>query len=73
MPRRVGDTDTARDLFERVLREDALTPWMVEAQERARELHAVAADHGAVTGRITRAVDSCRSKLGLDPVLLAIS
>ncbi|MFJ5726193.1 hypothetical protein [Streptomyces sp. NPDC093149] len=46
---------------------------MVEAQERARELHAVAADHGAVTGRVTRAVDSCRSKLGLDPVLLAIS
>ncbi|NUK26839.1 hypothetical protein [Streptomyces lunaelactis] len=69
----VGDTDTARDLFERVLREDALAPWMVEAQEKARELHVIAADHDAVTAWVARAVDSCRSKLGLDPVLLAIS
>ncbi|MER5934985.1 hypothetical protein [Streptomyces sp. NPDC002054] len=69
----VGDPDTARDHFERVLREDALAPWMVEAQEKARELHAIAADRDAVTAWVTRAVDSCRSKLGLDPVPLAIS
>ncbi|MGW0703069.1 hypothetical protein ACWD0A_27900 [Streptomyces sp. NPDC002867] len=69
----VGDPDTARDLFERVIREDALAPWTVEAKERAHELHAIAADHDAVTVWGTRAVDSCRSKLGLDPVLLAIS
>ncbi|MFD7408661.1 hypothetical protein ACFV7R_39840 [Streptomyces sp. NPDC059866] len=68
----VGQADTARDHFERVLREDALAPWMVEAQERARELHTIAADHDAVTAWVTRAVDSCRSKLGLEPVPLAI-
>ncbi len=69
----VGDPDTARDHFERVLREDALAPWMVEAQKKARELHAIAADRDAMTAWVTRAVDSCRSKLGLDPVPLAIS
>lgn len=69
----VGDPDTARDHFERVLREDALVPWMVDAQEKARELHAIAADRDAVTAWVTRAVDSCRSKLGLDPVPFAIS
>ncbi|MET7695162.1 hypothetical protein ABZT06_45940 [Streptomyces sp. NPDC005483] len=62
-----ADGDTARDHFERLLREDALAPWMVEAQEKARELHAIAADHDAVTAWATRAVNSCRSKLGLDP------
>ncbi|WP_051795727.1 hypothetical protein [Streptomyces sp. NRRL S-87] len=69
----VGDPETARDQFERVLREDPLAPWMVEAQEKARELHAIAPDRDAVTAWVTRAVDSCRSKLGLDPVALAIS
>ncbi|MGW7424159.1 hypothetical protein ACWGJB_29710 [Streptomyces sp. NPDC054813] len=69
----VGDPDTARDHFERVLREDPLAPWMVDAQEKARELHAIAADRDAVTAWVTRAVDSCRSKLGLDPVPLGIS
>ncbi len=69
----VGDADTARDHFERVLREDALVPWMVDAQEKARELHAIAADRDAVTAWVTRAVDSCRNKLGLDPVPFAIS
>ncbi|WP_157531602.1 hypothetical protein [Kitasatospora sp. Root107] len=69
----VGATDTARGLFERVLREDALAPWMVEAQEKTRELHAIAADQDAVTGWVTRAVDSCRSKLALGPLQLAIS
>jgi hypothetical protein len=43
---------------------------MVEAQEKARELHAIAADRNAVTAWVTRAVDSCRSKLGLDPCRL---
>lgn len=69
----VGDPDTARDQLERVLREDPLAPWMVEAQEKARELHAIAPDREAVTAWVARAVDSCRSKLGLDPVPLAIS
>ncbi|WP_426361664.1 hypothetical protein [Streptomyces sp. E-08] len=69
----VGDPDTARDHFERVLREDALAKWMVEAQEKARDLHAIAADRDAVIAWVTRAVDSCRSKLGLDPVPFAIS
>ncbi|MEU2776842.1 hypothetical protein ABZ646_29030 [Streptomyces sp. NPDC007162] len=69
----VGDPDTARDHFERVLREDPLVPWMVKAQEKTREFHAIAADHGAVVAWVTGAVDSCRSKLGLDPVPLAIS
>ncbi|MER5279364.1 hypothetical protein ABT025_27025, partial [Streptomyces sp. NPDC002809] len=45
----VGDPDTARDYFERVLREDALVPWEVDAQEKARELHTIAADRDAVT------------------------
>ncbi|MEU6867042.1 hypothetical protein ABZ924_27960 [Streptomyces sp. NPDC046876] len=69
----VGDPDTARDHFERVLREDPLAPWMVEAQEKVRELHTIAADRDAVTAWVTQAVNSCRSKLGLDPVPLAIS
>ncbi|MEU7061188.1 hypothetical protein [Streptomyces sp. NPDC046197] len=69
----VGDPDTARDHFERILREDPLAPWVVEAQEKARELHALAPDRTAVTAWVARAVDSCRSKLGLDPVPLAIS
>ncbi|MEV6251256.1 hypothetical protein AB0M38_34565 [Streptomyces sp. NPDC051742] len=69
----VGDPDTARDYFERVLREDALLPWEVNAQEKARELHAISADRDAVTAWVTRAVDSCRSKLNLDPVPFAIS
>lgn len=69
----VGDPDAARDHFERVLREDPLAPWMVEAQEKARELHAIAADGDAVTAWVTRGVDSCRSKLGLGPVPLAIN
>ena len=67
-----GDPDAAREHFQRVLREDALAPWMVEAQEKTRELHAIAADRDAVTAWVTRAVDSCRSKLGLDPVPVAI-
>ncbi|PWS50133.1 hypothetical protein DLE01_20030 [Streptomyces sp. FT05W] len=62
----VSDPDTARDRFERVLREDALAPWMVDAQQKARELHAIAADRDAVTAWVTRAVAFCRSKLGLE-------
>ncbi|WP_406100448.1 hypothetical protein [Streptomyces sp. NBC_01013] len=69
----VGDPDTARDYFERVLREDALVPWEFDAQEKARELHAIAGDRDAVTAWVTRAVDSCRRKLSLDPVPFAIS
>ncbi|MEU1661705.1 hypothetical protein ABZ527_37355 [Streptomyces griseofuscus] len=69
----VGDPSTARNHFERVLRDDPLAPWMVEAQEKARELHAIAADRDAVTAWVGRRVASCRKKLGLDPALLAIS
>lgn len=69
----VGDPDTARDHFERVLREEPLAPWMVDAQEKARELQAIAADRDAVTVWVTRAVDSCRRKLGLDPAPFAIN
>ncbi|MBW5481063.1 hypothetical protein [Streptomyces bambusae] len=69
----VGDPETARDRLERVLRGDPLAPWMFEAQEKARELHAIAPDRDAVTAWVARAVDSCRSKLGLDPVPPAIS
>ncbi|MER5519888.1 hypothetical protein [Streptomyces sp. NPDC002763] len=69
----VGDPDTARDHFERVLREDPLAPWMVEAQEKTRELHVIAADRDAVAAWVTRAVGSCRSKLGLDAATLALS
>ncbi|MEU5117084.1 hypothetical protein AB0G64_37075 [Streptomyces longwoodensis] len=69
----VGDPDTARDHFERVLREDPLAPWMVAAREKVRELHAIAADHDAVTAWVVRGVDSCRSRLGLGLVPLAIS
>ncbi|CAG6391848.1 conserved hypothetical protein [Actinacidiphila cocklensis] len=68
-----GDPDRARDHFERVLREDPLAPWMVDAQEKTRELHALAADRDAVTAWVARAVHSCRSKLGLDPVPLSMS
>lgn len=70
---RTGDPDAARDHFQRVLRESALAPWMVEAQEKTRELHAIAADREAMTAWVSRTVESCRSKLGLDPVPLAIS
>ncbi|WP_330262273.1 hypothetical protein [Streptomyces griseorubiginosus] len=69
----VGDSDTARHYFEHVLCEDALAPWMVDAQEKARDLHAIAADRDAVIAWVTRAVDSCRSKLGLGHGPLAIS
>ncbi|MEV0580813.1 hypothetical protein [Streptomyces sp. NPDC050392] len=69
----VGDPDTARGHFERVLREDALVPWEVDAQEKARELRAIAADRDAVTAWATRALDSCRSKLRLDSAPFAIS
>lgn len=65
-----GDPDTARDHFERVLGEDPLAPGMVDAQEKTRELHALAADREAVAARV---VHLCRSKLGLDPVRLAMS
>ncbi|MFE1922192.1 hypothetical protein ACFW91_06435 [Streptomyces asoensis] len=68
-----GDPVTARDHFERVLREDPPAPWIVQAQEKARELHGIASDRVAVTAWVTRAVGSCRSKSGLDPVTLAIS
>ncbi|MGW5355862.1 hypothetical protein ACWERV_35780 [Streptomyces sp. NPDC004031] len=68
-----GHPDTARDHFERVLREDPLAPWMVDAQEKTRELHALVADRDAVTAWVAQAVHSCRIKLGLDPVPLAMS
>ncbi|MER5521632.1 hypothetical protein [Streptomyces sp. NPDC002763] len=68
-----GDPDSAREHLGRVLREDPLAPWMAEAQEKARELHAIAPDRDAVTAWVIRAVDSCRNKLGLVPVPLAIS
>ncbi|MFK0288436.1 hypothetical protein ACIQVL_49375 [Streptomyces sp. NPDC090499] len=67
------DPDMARDHFQQVLREVALAPWMVDAQKKARELHAIAADRDAVSDWVTRAVDSCRSKLGLVPAPCAIS
>ncbi|MFB8242681.1 hypothetical protein ACFC58_39730 [Kitasatospora purpeofusca] len=67
-----SDPDAARCHFERVLREEPLAPWMVDAQENTRELHAMAADRGAVAVWVTRAVGSSRSKLGLEPVPLAI-
>ncbi|MGW1544401.1 hypothetical protein ACWCPM_29915 [Streptomyces sp. NPDC002309] len=69
----VGDPDTARDHFERVLREDPLASWMIEAHQKAGELHALAPDRDAVTAWVTQAVHSCRSKLGLNPVPLTIS
>lgn len=69
----VADPDAARSHFERILQEDPLAPWVVEAQEKARELYAIAADRTAVTAWVAQAVDSCRSRLGLDPVPLAIS
>ncbi|MCX4997982.1 hypothetical protein [Streptomyces longwoodensis] len=69
----VGDPDAARDHFERVFREDALAPWMVAVREKVCELHAIAADRDAVTAWVVRGVDSCRSRLGLGPVPLAIS
>ncbi|MER5312946.1 hypothetical protein ABT034_34820 [Streptomyces sp. NPDC002773] len=69
----LGDADTAREHFDRVLREEALFPWMVDAHEKARELHVIAADRDAVTAWVTRAIDSCRSKLGLAPGQYAIS
>jgi SAM-dependent methyltransferase len=37
----IGDPEMARAHFERVLREDAFAPWIVEAQEKTpREIHA---------------------------------
>ncbi|MFF7590499.1 hypothetical protein ACFZCK_23730 [Kitasatospora purpeofusca] len=68
-----GDPGTARHHFEKVLREEPLAPWMVDSQEKTRELHAMAADRDAVAAWVTRAVGSRRSKLGLEPVPLAIS
>ncbi|MFB7671118.1 hypothetical protein ACFC26_06830 [Kitasatospora purpeofusca] len=69
----VGDPGTARRHFERVLREEPLAPWEVDAQEKPRELHAMAEDRGAVAAWVTRAVGSSRSKLGMEPVSLAIT
>lgn len=68
-----GDPAMARDHLERVLGEDPLAPWMVQAHDKARELHAIAHDRDAVTAWVVRAVDSCRTKLGLDHVPIAIS
>ncbi len=69
----IGAPDMARHHFDRVLREDPLVPWMIEAQEKARELHALAPDRDAVVAWVTRAIDSCRRKLGLEPVPLVLS
>ncbi|MER7760625.1 hypothetical protein [Streptomyces sp. NPDC097619] len=68
----VGDAATAREHFERILREEPVAPWMVEAQDKARAVHALAGDRDAVHAWVTRAVDSCRNKLGLEPRASAI-
>ncbi|MFJ4094164.1 hypothetical protein ACIPYS_21500 [Kitasatospora sp. NPDC089913] len=69
----LGDPGTARRHFERVLRAEPVAPWMVDAQEKTRELHAMAADRGAAAAWVTRAVGSSRSRLGLEHVPRAIS
>ncbi|MGW1543345.1 hypothetical protein ACWCPM_24430, partial [Streptomyces sp. NPDC002309] len=54
-----GDTSTARRRLDQVLAEDAFAPWMVQAQESARQLHALAEDPEAFRDRATRAT-TCR-------------
>lgn len=50
--RTYGDISTARRRLDQVLAEDAFAPWMVHAQESARQLHALA----------TKATTSCRQQ-----------
>ena len=63
----VGDAVTARQRFERMLEEEALAPWMIEAQDTARMLHHLASDPQAMTAWATGAIRSCRDKLQLGP------
>ncbi len=63
----VGDSATARLRFARVLAEDAFAPWMVEAQEMARQLHDLAGDIEVFRERATEMTSSCRQLLNLPP------
>ncbi|NUK35335.1 hypothetical protein HRW23_34790 [Streptomyces lunaelactis] len=60
-----GDTSTARRRLDQVLAEDAFAPWMVQAQESARQLHALAEDPEAFRDWATKANTSCRQQLKL--------
>ncbi|MEV4451702.1 hypothetical protein [Streptomyces mirabilis] len=60
-----GDTSTARRRLDQVLAEDAFAPWMVQSQESARQLHALAEDPEAFRDWATKATISCRQQLKL--------
>ncbi|WP_217552827.1 hypothetical protein [Streptomyces sp. GbtcB6] len=60
-----GETAVARQRFDRVLAEDALAPWMVQAQESARQLHGLAEDPETFEAWATSATTSCRQQLKL--------
>lgn len=60
-----GDTSTARRRLDQVLSEDTYAPWMVRAQESARQLHALAEDPEAFRNWATKATTSCRQQLKL--------
>ncbi|MHA6762240.1 hypothetical protein [Streptacidiphilus sp. PAMC 29251] len=60
-----GDPTTARRRLDQALAEDAFAPWMVQAQESARHLHALAKDPEAFRDWATNATTSCRQQLKL--------
>ena len=60
-----GDISIARQRLDQVLAEDAFAPWMVQAQESARQLHGLAADPEAFRDWATESTTSCRQQLKL--------
>ncbi|WP_159394512.1 hypothetical protein [Streptomyces sp. NRRL S-495] len=60
-----GEIAIARRRFDHVLAEDAFAPWMIRAQESARQLHGLAGDPEAFRNWATAATTSCRQQLKL--------
>ncbi|MFD0506254.1 hypothetical protein ACFQ0G_32280 [Streptomyces chiangmaiensis] len=69
----VGHAATARRRFDRMLKEEPLAPWMVQAQDTARMLHRLAPDPQAMTAWAIRTIRSCRDKLRLGPASLSFA
>ncbi|MFC7327930.1 hypothetical protein [Marinactinospora rubrisoli] len=63
----VGDAALARERFADVLAEEAVAPWMEEAQRAARDLAGVVSDGDAVRAWARSRIASCRERLRLGP------
>jgi len=60
-----GDISIARQRLDQVLAEDAFAPWMVQAQDSARQPHALAEDPEAFRAWATEATTSRGQQLKL--------